>query len=142
MNSDATNNAGPDEPDDLTIEREVAEEQDSKYGGRERWFLTAVFFVLVLFSWWAVQRKPLVAILFVPLGVVYGVWAGVNWFRWGKKSPAQKATSGGSSVVVPFKVVEHPPPFTHDEFLRARSALGLNMACSAFGGIFVLLGLL
>jgi hypothetical protein len=58
-----------------------------------------------------------------------------------KKSPAQKAAVPAPSLVELLKVVEHGPPFSREEFLRARSAFGLNMVLFFFGGMFAVLGL-
>ena len=54
--------------------------------------------------------------------------------------PEQLKTPQIERSFTPSKVIERGPPFTPEEFLRARSSLGLNMALSFFGGIFAVLG--
>jgi hypothetical protein len=46
---DNPQNRKPPDPGNPEIEKAVAEEQEGKYGGRDRWFITICFFVLVCF---------------------------------------------------------------------------------------------
>ena len=129
------NQPEPEEPDDLEIEREVAEEQEAKYGGRDRWFLTGVSLVLLALIGWAIhERNPLV-LLYAAMLILCGSWAGVNWYHWWKKTPAQRAAAPTSEITGPLRIVEHPAPFTRDEFTRARSAFGLNLFLGFFPGL-------
>ena len=137
-----TNKTEPEELDDQEIEREVAEEQEAKYGGRDRWFLTVVSFLLLLLIWWTVHEHNPLVLLFIGLLIVCGSWAGTNWYHWWKKSPAQRAAVPASEVTGPLRMVEHPAPFTRDEFVHARSALALNLFLGVFPGLLAAMALL
>lgn len=130
----------PEEPDDLEIEKEVAEEQESKYGGRDRWLYTIGFFSMAALSVWGVSRKDHLTILWVALAIFCGVVAAINWHRWQKKSPSEKADVPAYNLAGPLKVVGHPAPFTRVEFLQARGALGLNLFLCLFPCLLAVMG--
>lgn len=135
-----TDKPEPEEPDDLEIEKEVAEEQEEKYGGRDRWFLTVAFLILLPCIYWTIHQKDVFALFFVAMAVLCGIWAAINWYHWLKKSPSEKAAAPAPEFVAPFKIVGHPAPFTRDEFFKARGALGVNLMFCFFLCLFAVAG--
>jgi hypothetical protein len=130
----------PEEPDDLEIEKEVAEEQASKYGGRDRWLFTIGFFIMAAFALRGISQKDRLTILWVAMGIFCGIVAAINWHHWHKKSPSERAAKPASNLAAPLKIVGHPAPFARDEFSQARGALGRNLFLCAFPCLFALLG--
>ena len=131
-----------EEPDDREIEREVAEEQEAKYGGRDRWFLTGASLLLLPLIGWAIhERNPLV-LLYVALLFLCGSWAGINWYHWWKKTPAQRAAAPAPEITGALRMVEHPAPYTRDEFIHARSAFGVNLMLGFLPGLLAVAALL
>jgi len=97
--------------------------------------------LLPLIGWTIHERNPLV-LLYAAMLILCGSWAGINWYHWCKKTPAQRAAAPKSEITGLPQLVEHPAPFTRDEFTRARSAFGLNLFLGFFPGLLAAMAVL
>jgi hypothetical protein len=101
------NNTGkttpPPDPEEEEAMREIAEEREEKYGGRDRWILTAAFALSTICGTYEILLKQLFALFFVAVAIVFGVLTFANWRSWLKKSPAEKIAPARSAQSLPLE---------------------------------------
>jgi hypothetical protein len=118
---------------DTEAETRKAERRDQKFGGRNRWVFTTAFLGTGAFTVWSILRHNGLVVLFVPMAIIHGIFAIINWYAWIKKSPAERATI--RPFIYSFTGLNAEIgslPFTRAEYTVARNALASTMLCCVF----------
>ncbi|HZV35271.1 MAG TPA: hypothetical protein VFB72_11915 [Verrucomicrobiae bacterium] len=132
----------PEDPEEQEAMREIAEEQEEKYGGRDRWILTGVFVVAALCSVWQFSQKQPLALFLLACTVLAAVLAIINWRSWLKKSPGEKNAISSTRFFKNLEIEDCSAPYSEAKFLKLRKAFGRNLALSAIAFMYALGGLM
>ena len=99
------------EPDEAEIEREVAEEQEEKYGGKRRWEWTVVCLLsIALTIWYHFQRGISLAPVMGFIALVAAVSAGINWYHWLNPRPSKKPGPPKKPIAAAEEPAHHARP--------------------------------